>query len=240
MVYSSEGIGTMSRTFHDLFREHLICGASRDNIYKEAPRPVLINNWEATYFEFDTDKLIAIAKEAAKSGIEMLVMDDGWFGERNSDNMSLGDWFVNEDKLKGGLKRLVDAVNAEGLKFGIWFEPEMISPDSDLYREHPDWAIAIPGRKPTLMRNQYVLDFSRKEIVDEIYSRIKNVLTSANIEYVKWDMNRGLCDMGSYALEADKQGELFHRYVLGVYDIQQRLLTDFPNLLLENCSGGGG
>lgn len=240
MGYSSEGIGTMSRTFHDLFREHLICGASRDNIYKEAPRPVLINNWEATYFEFDTDKLIAIAKEAAKSGIEMLVMDDGWFGERSSDNMSLGDWFVNEDKLKGGLKHLVDAVNAEGLKFGIWLEPEMISPDSDLYREHPDWAIAIPGRKPTLMRNQYVLDFSRKEIVDEIYSRIKNVLTSANIEYVKWDMNRGLCDMGSYALEADKQGELFHRYVLGVYDIQQRLLTDFPNLLLENCSGGGG
>lgn len=239
MVYSGSGIGHMSRIFHKLFRDHLICGACRNNKYKEAPRPILINNWEATYFDFDTDKLIAIAKEAAKSGIEMLVMDDGWFGNRSSDNMALGDWFVNEDKIKGGLKYLVDEVNKAGLKFGIWLEPEMISPDSDLYREHPDWAIAIPGRTATLMRNQYVLDLSRKEIVDEIYSRIKAVLSSANIEYVKWDMNRGLCDIGSYALESDRQGELFHRYMLGVYDMQQRLLDDFPDLLLENCSGGG-
>ncbi len=239
MVYSGDGIGRMSRTFHKLFRDHLICGACRNNKYKEAPRPILINNWEATYFDFDTDKLIAIAKEAAKSGIEMLVMDDGWFGNRSSDNMALGDWFVNEDKIKGGLKYLVDEVNKAGLKFGIWLEPEMISPDSDLYREHPDWAIAIPGRTATLMRNQYVLDLSRREIVDEIYSRIKAVLSSANIEYVKWDMNRGLCDIGSFALESDRQGELFHRYMLGVYDMQQRLLDDFPDLLLENCSGGG-
>ncbi len=239
MVYSCSGIGRMSRTFHKLFRDHLICGACRNNKYKEAPRPILINNWEATYFDFDTDKLIAIAKEAAKSGIEMLVMDDGWFGNRSSDNMALGDWFVNEDKIKGGLKYLVDEVNKGGLKFGIWLEPEMISPDSDLYREHPDWAIAIPGRTATLMRNQYVLDLSRREIVDEIYSRIKAVLSSANIEYVKWDMNRGLCDIGSYALAGDRQGELFHRYMLGVYDMQQRLLDDFPDLLLENCSGGG-
>ena len=239
MVYSGMGIGHMSRTFHKLFREHLICGGCRNNKYKEAPRPILINNWEATYFDFDTDKLIAIAKEASKSGIEMLVMDDGWFGNRSSDNMALGDWFVNEDKINGGLKYLVDEVNKTGLKFGIWLEPEMISPDSDLYREHPDWAIAIPGRTATLMRNQYVLDLSRKEVVDEIYSRIKAVLSSANIEYVKWDMNRGLSDMGSYALEGDRQGELFHRYVLGVYDMQQRLLNDFPDLLLENCSGGG-
>ncbi len=239
LVYSDKGIEHMSHTFHDLFREHLICGACRNNKYKEAPRPILINNWEATYFDFDTDKLIAIAKEAARSGIEMLVMDDGWFGNRSSDNMALGDWFVNEDKIKGGLKYLVDEVNKTGLKFGIWIEPEMISPDSDLYREHPDWAIAIPGRTATLMRNQYVLDLSRKEVVDEIYSRIKEVLSSANIEYVKWDMNRGLSDMGSYALDSDRQGELFHRYMLGVYDMQQRLLDDFPDLLLENCSGGG-
>ncbi len=239
IVYSGSGIGHMSRTFHKLYRDHLICGACRNNKYKEAPRPILINNWEATYFDFDTDKLISIADEAAKSGIEMLVMDDGWFGNRSSDNMGLGDWFVNEDKIKGGLKYLVDEVNKRGLKFGIWMEPEMISPDSDLYREHPDWAIAIPGRTATLIRNQYVLDLSRKEIVDEIYSRIKAVLSSANIEYVKWDMNRGLCDIGSYALTGDRQGELFHRYMLGVYKLQQMLLDDFPDLLLENCSGGG-
>ncbi|MCR5235062.1 MAG: alpha-galactosidase [Lachnospiraceae bacterium] len=239
MVYSGNGIGHMSHTFHDLYREHLICGGCRSNKYKDMGRPILINNWEATYFDFDSDKLVAIAKEAAKSGIEMLVMDDGWFGNRSSDNMALGDWFVNEDKIKGGLKKLVDDVNAAGLKFGIWLEPEMISPDSDLYREHPDWAIAIPGRTATLMRNQYVLDLSRKEVVDEIYSRVKAVLRSANIEYVKWDMNRGLSDIGSYALESDRQGELFHRYVLGVYDMQQRLMNDFPDLLLENCSGGG-
>lgn len=240
MVYSAQGIGHMSHTFHDLMREHLISGAGINNKYRNSSRPVLINNWEATYFDFDSDKLIAIAKEAAKNGIEMLVMDDGWFGSRSSDDMALGDWYVNEEKIKGGLKKLVDAVRSAGLKFGIWIEPEMISPDSDLYREHPDWAIAIPERTGTLMRNQYVLDFSRKEIVDEIYSRIKAVLSSADISYVKWDMNRPLSDIGSYALESDRQGELFHRYVLGVYDMMGRLLTDFPDLLLENCSGGGG
>lgn len=240
MVYSGQGMEHMSHTFHDIFREHLINGANADSKYRDAPRPVLINNWEATYFDFDSDKLVAIAREAAKNGIEMLVMDDGWFGNRSSDNMALGDWFVNEDKIHGGLGKLVDAIKAEGLKFGIWIEPEMISPDSDLYREHPDWAIAIPGRTGTLMRNQYVLDLSRMEIVDEIYSRIHALLSSADISYVKWDMNRPLSDMGSYALENDRQGELFHRYVLGVYDMMGRLLKDFPDLLLENCSGGGG
>nr|MCR5508934.1 alpha-galactosidase [Lachnospiraceae bacterium] len=240
LVYSDKGIEHMSHTFHDLMRTHLICGANRNNRYKDADRPVLINNWEATYFDFDSDKLTAIAAEAKKHGIEMLVMDDGWFGNRSSDNMALGDWYVNEDKIKGGLKHLVDDVNKIGLKFGIWIEPEMISPDSDLYREHPDWAIAIPGRRATLLRNQYVLDLSRDEIVDEIYSRIKAVLKSANIVYVKWDMNRGLTDMGSYALDSDRQGELFHRYMLGVYKMQQYLTDDFPDILLENCSGGGG
>ena len=234
LVYSKEGIGGMSRVFHDLYRQHLIRGE-----YRDKKRPILINNWEATYFDFNSDKLLAIAKEAAKDGIEMLVMDDGWFGNRCDDNRALGDWFVNEEKLKGGLKYLVDEVNKAGLKFGIWFEPEMISPDSDLYRAHPDWAIAIPGRTPGLARNQYVLDMSRKEIQDYIFERLSAILHSANIEYVKWDMNRPLCDMGSAALSADCQGELFHRYVLGMYSLQERLVTEFPHLLLENCSGGG-
>ena len=240
MVYSGSGLDHMTHTFHDLFRDHLICGANLSSRYKDAPRPILINNWEATYFDFDDEKLLSIAKEAAKCGIEMLVMDDGWFANRSSDNMALGDWYVNEDKLKGGLKKLVDAVNNEGLKFGIWVEPEMVSPDSDLYRKHSDWAIAIPGRPATLMRNQYVLDMSRDEVAEEIYSRIHAVLSSANIEYVKWDMNRTLCDLGSYALDSDRQGELCHRYMLNVYKMQKRLMDDFPNILLENCSGGGG
>ena len=234
MVHSCEGIGTMSRNFHDLFRNHLIRGE-----YKDKKRPILINNWEATYFDFNTEKLIAIAKQASELGIEMLVMDDGWFGHRNDDNSSLGDWFVNEAKLPGGLKYLVDEVNKLGMKFGIWFEPEMISPDSELYKEHPDWAIAIPGRTAGLCRNQYVLDLSRQEIVDYVYGRLSEILHSANIEYVKWDMNRQLADMGSIGLPADRQGELFHRYVLGVYQLQERLITEFPHLLLENCSGGG-
>ncbi|MCQ2525280.1 MAG: alpha-galactosidase [Lachnospiraceae bacterium] len=233
-VYSDEGIGRMSRTFHDLYRNHLIRSP-----YKDKKRPILINNWEATYFQFDTDKLIAIAKEAQKAGIEMLVMDDGWFGHRDDDNSSLGDWYVNEDKLKGGLKYLVDEVNKIGLKFGIWFEPEMISPDSDLYRAHPDWAIAIPGRTPVRSRNQYVLDLSRQEVVDYVFDVVSKVLHSANIEYVKWDMNRQITDLGSYCLGKDNQGELFHRYVLAVYQLQERLIKEFPNLLLENCSGGG-
>ena len=169
----------------------------------------------------------------------MLVMDDGWFGHRNDDSTSLGDWKVNEQKLPGGLKPLVDQVNALGMKFGIWFEPEMISPDSDLYREHPDWAIAIPGRAGSLCRNQYVLDLSRKEVRDHAFESVAAVLHSANIEYVKWDMNRQLSDLGSVELPADRQGELYHRYVLGVYELQERLLAEFPHLLLENCSGGG-
>ena len=233
-VYSAEGIGGMSRTFHDLYRRHLIRGE-----YKDKKRPILINNWEATYFDFDTDKLLAIAREASALGIEMLVMDDGWFGCRNDDNSSLGDWKVNEEKLKGGLKYLVDEVNKLGMKFGIWLEPEMISPDSNLYREHPDWAFAIPGRTGSLSRNQYVLDLTRQEVRDCVYDMIASVLRSANIEYVKWDMNRQLSDMGSSGLPADRQGELFHRQVLAVYELQDRLTREFPHLLLENCSGGG-
>ena len=229
-----EGLGGMSRTLHDLYRKHLIRSP-----YRNKKRPILINNWEATYFDFDTEKLLAIAREAKRCGIEMLVMDDGWFGRRNDDNTSLGDWQVNEEKLPGGLKRLADEVNKIGLKFGIWFEPEMISPDSELYRSHPDWAIALPGRKPCRARNQYVLDLSRPEVTEYVYEAVASVLRSADIAYVKWDMNRQLTDLGSAFLEKDRQGELMHRYVLAVYALQERLLAEFPELLLENCSGGG-
>ena len=234
MVYSAEGLDKMTTSFHHLYKNHLIRGE-----YKDKKRPILINNWEATYFDFTTDKLLSIAKEASKLGIEMLVMDDGWFGKRSSDNCALGDWIVNEEKIQGGLKYLVDEVNKLGMKFGIWFEPEMISPDSDLYRAHPDWAIAIPGRVGTESRQQYVLDLSRKEVVDYVYECVARILRSANIEYVKWDMNRQLSDLGSYELSADRQGELYHRYVLAVYELQDRLTKEFPYLLLENCSGGG-
>lgn len=234
LVYSDQGLGRMTRTFHDLYRNHLIRGE-----YKDKKRPILINNWEATYFEFNTEKLLDIAKEASKLGIEMLVMDDGWFGYRNDDNTSLGDWEVNETKIQGGLKHLVEEVNKLGMKFGIWFEPEMISPDSNLFREHPDWAIQIKDRTPSLARNQLVLDLSRSEIVDYIYEKVAGILRSANIEYVKWDMNRQLSDLGSCGLPPERQGELSHRYMLAVYEMQDRLTKEFPHLLLENCSGGG-
>ena len=234
MVHSDSGLGKMSRTFHDLYRNNLIRGE-----YKNKRRPILINNWEATYFDFDTDKLIDIAKEASKLGIEMLVMDDGWFGHRDADNSSLGDWFVYEKKIKGGLKFLVDEVNKLGMKFGIWFEPEMISPDSELYKQHPEWAIQVKGRELTLCREQYVLDYSRQDVRDYVFGMMKSILDSANIEYIKWDMNRQLTEVGSNALPVDRQRELWHRYVLGVYELMDRLTTEYPHILLENCSGGG-
>lgn len=234
MVHSDEGIGKMSRTFHDLYRNNLIRGE-----YKDKRRPILINNWEATYFDFNTEKLIDIAREASKLGIEMLVMDDGWFGHRDSDNSSLGDWFVYEKKIQGGLKNLVDEVNKLGMKFGIWFEPEMVSPDSELFKAHPEWAIQVKGRELTLCREQYVLDYSRQDVRDYVYGMMREILDSANIEYIKWDMNRQLTEVGSATLPANRQRELWHRYVLGVYELMDRLTTDYPHILLENCSGGG-
>lgn len=234
LVHSYEGLGPMTRTFHALYRGHLIRSPWRDK-----KRPILINNWEGTYFDFNTEKLLSIARGAAELGIEMLVMDDGWFGNRFDDNRALGDWFVNQEKLPGGLEYLVSQVNKLGMKFGIWMEPEMISPDSDLYRAHPDWAIQIPGRAPSLARNQLVLDLTRREVLEYVWSRIRAILDSANIEYLKWDMNRQLSDLGSYGLEPDTQGELSHRYVLAVYELQERLCQTYPQLLLENCSGGG-
>jgi len=234
-VYSSEGIGQMSRNFHKFIRNNICRGK-----YKTARRPILVNNWEATYFNFDEEKLYAIAKDASELGIEMLVMDDGWFGVRNSDNCSLGDWFVNEKKLKGGLKPLVDRINGLGMKFGIWFEPEMISPDSDLYRAHPDWCLHVDGRDCSIGRQQLVLDMSRKDVRDNLFEQMSKILSSANIAYVKWDFNRNLTEAGSALLDSEHQCEIYHRYVLGVYELLERLLKAFPDLLLEGCSGGGG
>lgn len=234
MVYSREGLGAMTRTFHDLYRNHLIRSPWRDK-----KRPILLNSWEGAYFDFDTDRLLDMARAGAALGMEMLVVDDGWFGDRFDDNRALGDWFVNEKKLPGGLKRLGDELNAMGMKLGLWMEPEMVSPDSDLYRSHPDWAIQVPGRTAGLCRNQYVLDLTRREVLEYVWSRIEAILTSANIEYVKWDMNRQLADMGSFGLDSGRQGELYYRYVLAVYELQERLCQKFPYILLENCSGGG-
>lgn len=235
MSFSGEGLTTLSQQYHDILRENMCRGK-----YKHEKRPVLINNWEATYFEFNGEKLLNIAKQASGLGIEMLVLDDGWFGKREGDNSGLGDWFVNEKKLEGSLKKLGESVNGMGLKFGLWFEPEMISEDSDLYRAHPEWALAIPGREPNRSRSQLVLDMSRADVRDYLLERMTDILSNAPIMYVKWDMNRSVCDMYSHALGQEHSGELYHRYVLGVYDLMERLLARFPELLLEGCSGGGG
>lgn len=235
MSFSSSGMQTLSHNFHKVIRHHVCRGK-----YKTTNRPILINNWEATYFDFDDEKLIGIAEEAARLGIDMLVMDDGWFGKRNDDCSGLGDWFVNEDKLRGGLSPLVKRIKEFGLKFGIWFEPEMVSEDSILYREHPDWAIKIPGRKPMRGRFQLVLDMTRQEVRDYVYNSISKILKSADISYVKWDMNRSISDWYSAELPAEHQGEMPHRYVLGLYELLERLTNDFPNVLFEGCSGGGG
>ena len=235
MVYTSRGIGEMSRLLHRFYNNNLIRGR-----YKTEKRPLLINSWEAAYFNFDSDKLVAFAKEAKKLGVEMLVMDDGWFGKRNDDTSSLGDWFVNEEKLQGSLGDLIKRVNNEGLKFGIWYEPEMISPDSDLFRAHPDWCVHVEGREPMLGRNQYVLDVSRKDVRDNIWEQMYKVLSENNIEYLKWDFNRNISDAGSALLPPEHKKEFFHRFILGTYDLMNRLVTTFPNILFENCSGGGG
>ncbi len=235
LSYSGKGLERLTHNFHRIVR-HNICRGK----YKLIERPVLINNWEATYFDFNEEQLYNIAKKSAELGVDMFVMDDGWFGKRDSDNSGLGDWFVNEDKLKGGLKPLVDKVTALGMKFGIWFEPEMVSEDSDLYRTHPDWAIQIPNRKPNRSRYQLVLDMTRNDVRDYLFSVIYDILNSADISYVKWDMNRSICDWYSNGLDSNSQGEMAHRYVLGLYDLLERLTTAFPNVLFEGCSGGGG
>ena len=235
VVCSPRGLGQMSRQFHRAIREHLI-----HDPMEGKRRPVLINNWEATEFDFDADKLVSIAQAAAPLGIELFVMDDGWFGARNSDYGGLGDWSVNEKKLPGGLEALVPRIRELGMSFGIWIEPEMVSEDSALYRAHPDWALKAPNRPVSRGRSQLVLDFSRREVRDHVYGEIKQVLSSAEIAYVKWDMNRSLTEVWSAALPSRRQGELFHRFVLGVYDILERMRRDFPHILIEGCCGGGG
>lgn len=235
MTYSSQGFSKMSHNFHKIIRENICRGK-----YKLAERPVLINNWEATYFDFDSEKILKIAEQASKLGVDMLVLDDGWFGKRDDDCSGLGDWFVNENKLNGGLKQLTEKIISMGMKFGIWFEPEMVSEDSDLYRSHPEWTIKIPNRKPMRGRYQLVLDMSRKDVQDYLYQSISNILKSADISYIKWDMNRSISDWYSEKLSADSQGELPHRYMLGLYALLEKLNNDFPDVLFEGCSGGGG
>ncbi len=235
LSFSSSGLETLTHNFHNVVRNNICRGQ-----HKLAERPILINNWEATYFDFNEEQLYNIAKKSAELGVDMFVMDDGWFGKRDSDNSGLGDWFVNEDKLKGGLKPLVDKITALGMKFGIWFEPEMVSEDSDLYRKHPEWAIQIPNRKPNRSRYQLVLDMTRIDVRDYLFSVMYDILNSADISYVKWDMNRSICDWYSNNLDSTSQGEMAHRYVLGLYDLLDRLTKAFPNVLIEGCSGGGG
>ena len=235
LTYSNAGLGAMSDAFHALYRERLARGRWRD-----APRPVLLNTWEAAYFDFDETRLLDIAAAARDLGIELFVLDDGWFGARDSDDSSLGDWVVDRRKLPGGIDGLATKVEALGLRFGLWIEPEMVSARSRLFEDHPDWAVGIPGRPRTESRNQLVLDLSRPEIVDHTYGVLSDLLASASISYVKWDMNRTITEPFSTALPADRQGEFFHRYILGVYDLYARLTAAFPDILFESCAGGGG
>lgn len=235
MVYSNKGLGQMSRTYHDLYRNNLCRGK-----WSKMERPIVINNWEATYFDFNEEKLFALADTAAKQGIELFVLDDGWFGVRNDDRTSLGDWVENRNKIKGGLKAIADGMHARGLKFGLWFEPEMISPDSDLFRAHPDWALHIDGRTPSLGRHQYVLDYSRKDVTDYIIQSLSAIFDAVDIDYVKWDFNRSPTEIGSALASPDEQMMVSHKFYLGLYRVMEALTTKYENILFESCSGGGG
>lgn len=235
LTFEHRGLTALSHTYHRFLRQNIIRSQ-----WNNRRRPLLINNWEATYFNFTAEKIVALAKQAAALGLEMLVLDDGWFGKRDDDNSGLGDWYVNERKLPGGLDPLIKQINALGLKFGIWVEPEMVSEDSDLYRAHPDWAMTVPGRKPAMGRNQLVLDLANPDVVEYLYGHFSALLREHHIEYIKWDMNRNMSDVYSRALPAARQGEVSHRYMLGLYDLLERLTTEFPEVLFEGCAGGGG
>ena len=235
LVYSSEGLTGMSHIYNNLYGKRLCRGQHRDKV-----RPILINNWEATYFDFNETNIREIAKEASSLGMELFVLDDGWFGKRDDDTTSLGDWFVNEEKIKGGLGKLSKEINEMGLKFGLWFEPEMVSPESELYRKHPDWCIHIPGRNRSTAREQLILDLSREEVCDYIIKTVSDVLDSASISYVKWDMNRNMSEIGSLGLSPERQRETAHRYMLGLYKVLEEITSRFPEVLFESCSGGGG
>lgn len=235
MVYSDQGLNKMSQTYHRIYRKRLMHGTWRDQA-----RPILLNNWEATYFDFNEEKILNIAKKAKEAGVELFVLDDGWFGARNDDYRGLGDWYVNLEKLPSGISGLSRKVEELGLKFGLWVELEMVNKDSDLYRAHPDWAFAIPGRVPNHSRNQLVLDMTREDVREYLLERLTTIVHDAKIDYVKWDMNRSVCDVYSHVAAQNRNGELYHRYVLGVYDLLERFLAACPDLLLEGCSGGGG
>lgn len=235
MVYTDQGLNHLSQTFHRLYQKRLARGYWRDRV-----RPILINNWEATYFDFTEGKLVEIAEKARECGVELFVLDDGWFGKRCGEQAGLGDWVANPDRLKNGITGLAQRIEDLGMKFGLWFEPEMVNQDSDLYREHPDWIIQAPGRRNSHGRYQYVLDFSRKEVVDRIYEMMDKILSEAKVSYIKWDMNRSITECYSAALPPDRQGEVYHRYILGVYDLYERLTSKFPQVLFESCASGGG
>ncbi len=235
LVYSGEGLGSMSRTYHRLYRRRLVRGKYRDGV-----RPILVNNWEGTYFDFDEEKIVSIAEAASELGIELMVLDDGWFGRRNDDTSSLGDWIVNREKLPGGLEGLARRVRGCGLSFGLWFEPEMVSVDSELYRSHPDWCIHVEGRERKQCRNQLTLDLSREDVCDHLIQTIGGILDSADISYVKWDMNRHMSNLGSALLPPERQREMPHRYMLGLYRVMEEITQSHPDVLFESCSGGGG
>ena len=235
MICSPQGFGQMSRQFHRAVREHLL----RD-VWKDRRKPVLVNSWEAAYFDFDTPKLLRLAREAAGLGVELFVLDDGWFGHRNDDSSSLGDWWANEEKLPGGLGVLASEINALGMEFGLWIEPEMVSEDSQLYQAHPDWALNPPSRPQTRGRCQLVLDYTRADVLEYIAQALEKLLKTAPISYLKWDMNRALTQVWSAALPGERQGEIYHRYVLGVYRLLERVRAMSPGTLIEGCSGGGG
>lgn len=233
MTYSNRGINKMAQNMHSFVNNNIVRG-----IHKNADRPIVINNWEAMMFNFNKQKIVALADKAKNLGVEMLVLDDGWFGARNNDRAGLGDWVVNTKKLPGGLKSLANAINRRGMKFGLWFEPECVNQDSDLYRAHPDWAIAVPSRTPSLGRNQMVLDLTRKEVREYIVQSVHSILSSANIEYVKWDYNRHISDM--YSASLDNMGEFYHKYILGLYEVLDKIFHQlYPNILFESCSSGG-
>ncbi len=235
MVYTDQGLNHMSQTFHKLYQKRLARGYWRDRA-----RPILLNNWEATYFDFTHDRLVEIAKKAKDCGVELFVLDDGWFGARSHERAGLGDWAANRDRLPGGITGIAEKIEELGMKFGLWFEPEMVNADSDLYRAHPDWILKTPGRTISHGRFQYVLDFSRKEVVDCIYQMMAKILREAKVSYIKWDMNRSITECFSAALSPEHQGEVFHRYILGVYDLYERLTSEFPRVLFESCASGGG
>lgn len=234
IVYSDKGLNYMSQVYHSLYRECLMRGK-----WKNSVRPILLNSWEALSFSIDEEKIKELATNASKLGVELFVLDDGWFGKRNNDNAGLGDWTVNKEKFPNGLNEIIEYINKLGMDFGIWIEPEMVNKDSELYRSHPDWIIHDPNRKPSHTRNQYTLDFSKDEVVDHIYNQIEKLLSDYNISYVKWDMNRYITECYSKDKGANLQGTVYHKYILNVYKLYDKLTTRFPNILFESCSSGG-